>query len=248
MRLCYSLEDDSCREVETKERLGILLDERERMAGIVARLEESFPLSETVHDDDPFSTLIATILSQNTNDRNSHRAFARLRERFEITPQNLSKARPEMLIPSIEVAGLSRVKSRRIVEVSREVMTRFQGDLAQVFMLPLNEARGRLMEIKGIGPKTADVLLSFSGGFEVMPVDTNIFRVAERLGFASGRNYERTRLALERLIPSSKLRRMHLVLITLGRKVCKPRRPICSLCPVTSLCAYMSAGRQNDRQ
>jgi len=192
--------------------------------------------------------LIATILSQNTNDRNSHRAFARLRESFEITPQNLSKARPEMLRPSIEVAGLSRVRSRRIVEVSREVMTRFQGDLARVFLLPLNEARGRLMEIKGIGPKTADVLLSFSGGFEVMPVDTNIFRVVERLGFACGRNYERTRLVLERLIPSSKLRRMHLVLITLGRNVCKPQRPLCSICPVTSLCEYVSESRSNDRQ
>ncbi len=218
------------------------MDEEERMAGIMAILEESFPPAETIHSDDPFSTLIATILSQNTNDRNSRRAFARLRERFEITPQNLSNAQPEELRPSIEVAGLSKIKSRRIVEVSHEVMTRFHGDLAQVFTLPFNEARGKLMDIKGIGPKTADVLLSFSGGYEVMPVDTNIFRVVERLGFACGRNYERTRLALERSIPRTKLQMMHLALITLGREVCKPKKPLCSTCPVASLCKYVSTG------
>jgi len=220
------------------------MDEGERMTGIIARLEEWFPLEEAVHSEDPFSTLIATILSQNTNDRNSHRAFERLRVSFVITPQNLSKVQPEMLRPSIEVAGLSHVKSVRIVEVSREVVDRFGGNLAQVFSLPLNEAREKLMEIRGIGPKTADVLLAFSGGYEVMPVDTNIFRVVERLGFAQGRNYERTRLILERLIPSPRLRRMHLVLITLGRKVCKARRPLCSGCPVVSLCRY-EAGRNH---
>jgi endonuclease-3 len=215
-----------------------LMQEKERMALIVDRLEKYFPFEDGDRSDDPFSTLIATILSQNTNDRNSHLAFVRLRERFEITPQNLSQTRPEDIKPSIEVAGLSDVRSRRIVEVSEEVMNRFGGDVTRVFSLPLNEARRKLMDIKGVGPKTADILLCFVGGYAVMPIDTNIFRVADRLGFANGRNYERTRLALERLIPAPKLHRMHLLLIMLGREFCKPRRPFCSRCPATHLCDY----------
>jgi endonuclease-3 len=214
------------------------MDERRRMAQIVTKLEECFPLEDRDQSDNPFALLIATILSQNTNDNNSHLAFLKLRERFEITPMNLSKTRSEELKPCIEVAGLSDVRSHRIVEVSQEVMNRFGGDLARVFSLSFNEARNQLMDIKGIGPKTADVLLSFAGGYAVMPIDTNIFRVTERLGFARGRNYETTRLALERLIPTLKLRGMHQLLITLGRHVCKSRRPSCLCCPVADLCDY----------
>ncbi len=215
------------------------------MAVIVAKLTESFPTNDEGYSRDPFVTLIATILSQNTNDHNSHMAFVRLQRQFKITPQELSKARPVEL-KSIEVAGLSNVKSVRIVEVSKEVMNRFEGDMRRVFSFPLNEARERLMEIKGIGPKTADVVLSFSGGYEVMPVDTNIFRVAQRLGFTTGRNYERTRLAIESLLPAQGLLRVHKLLLTLGQEVCKPRRPHCSVCPVHGLCNYKR--RQNLEQ
>ena len=94
------------------------------------------------------------------------------------------------------------------------------------------------MELKGVGPKTADILLAFRGNRPVMPVDTNIFRVAERLGLVEGRNYERTKAALEAVIPEEKMGEMHFTLIKLGREVCKPRRPLCPICPVRKLCCY----------
>ena len=209
-----------------------------RMDQIVRLLEQNFMLNQSRSLSDPFQVLIATVLSQNTSDRNSHRAFLRLRERFDVRPEVLASLKPEDIKPAIKCAGLSEIKSRRIVEISRELLKRFDGDLSRVFRLPLNKAREVLMGIRGIGPKTADVVLSFSGGYSVMPVDTNIFRVVDRMGFARGRNYERTRKALERFIPPEKLKDAHFFFIKFGRDVCKPRKPLCPICPVNSLCDY----------
>ncbi len=214
------------------------MDDRARMREIVGLLEQRFELPQNLRFSDPFQTLIATVLSQNTSDRNSHRAFNNLRERFDVTPQALARLRPKDIKPAIEVAGMSEVRSQRIIHIAEEVLRRFDGDLSRVFIFPLDEARRALMEIEGVGPKTADVLLSFVGGFNVMPVDTNIFRVAERLGLAKGRNYERTRGALERLISPEKLLPMHFRLIRLGREICKPRNPRCPDCPVNHFCEY----------
>jgi endonuclease-3 len=214
------------------------MEEEERAVGIVVGLEERFPAVVEGRSQDPFSVLIATILSQNTNDRNSHRAFQRLREEFPITPEALAAVEPERLKPVIEVAGLANIRSRRIVEVSKAVLEQFGGDLNSILSLPLEEARKRLMSVDGIGPKTADVVLLFAGNRRVMPVDTNIFRVVDRIGLAKGRNYERTRLTLERLIQPERLLRMHLLLIRLGREICKPRRPLCPVCPINEFCDY----------
>jgi len=214
------------------------MDEKKRMLRIGERLEVRFPSEPTSHNRDPFAILVATILSQNTNDLNSQRAFERMKERFMIVPQVIANLELEELKPVIKMAGLSEIKSRRIIEVSREVLKRFEGNLNKVFSLPLEDARKALMDIRGIGPKTADVLLSLGGGKSIMPVDTNIFRVVDRLCFAKGRNYERTRLALEHLIPEEKLHEMHVLLITLGRELCKARRPLCASCPLNDLCDF----------
>jgi len=214
------------------------MDDKAKMSEIVRLLEQAFETTQTPWLDDPFQVLIATVLSQNTSDRNSHRAFINLRERFDVTPQTLSKLKPENIRAAIAVAGMSEVRSRRIIDIAKEVLRRFDGDLDRVFIFPLEDARGALMEMEGVGPKTADILLSFVGGFNIMPVDTNIFRVVDRIGFAKGRNYERTRGALERLIPPEKLRSMHFRFIKLGREVCKPRNPLCPICPVNHYCEY----------
>ena len=214
------------------------MKDEERAREIITRLEQRFPKEPERKNRDPFSILIATILSQNTNDRNSRRAFERLEEKFPITPEGLAELQPEKLKPAIEVAGLANIRSRRIVEVSRVVVEQFGGDLNPVLLLPLEEARRKLMSIDGVGPKTADVVLLFAGNRNVMPIDTNIFRVVDRVSFAKGRNYEQTRLTLERLIPREKLLRMHLLLIRLGREMCKPRRPLCPVCPINDLCDY----------
>ena len=214
------------------------MNDKTRMKKIIRELEKKFATNQSQWINKPFQVLIATILSQNTSDINSHRAFQELRKRFDIKPEVLANLKPEDIKPIIITAGLSNIKSRRIIFASKEVLKRFSGDLSEVFKFPIIKAREALMDIKGIGPKTADIVLSFVGGFPVMPVDTNIFRVVERLGFTQGRNYERTRKTLELLIPQKKLRETHSYLIQFGRNICKPRKPLCRMCPINSLCDY----------
>lgn len=214
------------------------MDNKERMQNLIRGLEQRFPYHSNFHSHDPFPLLIATILSQNTSDRNSHRAFERLVEHFEVKPEVLARLSPEEIKPYIACAGLHEIKSKRIVEVASNVLERFGGDLSQVLSLPLDEARKTLMSMKGVGPKTADILLSFVGKRPVIPIDTNIFRVVDRIGFAKGRNYERTRSALEEHVPPEKMQGVHIFLIRLGREICKPRSPKCSVCPINGLCDY----------
>jgi endonuclease-3 len=210
----------------------------ERMHEIIGHLEQRFPDMQDRRSRDPFSVLIATILSQNTSDRNSHRAFTRLNDELPVTPESLANTSPDRIRPAIEIAGLSATRSRRIVEVSKAILHRYGGDLTMILTRPMNEARKELMSMEGVGPKTADVVLLFAGNKEVMPVDTNIFRVVDRISFAKGRNYERTRGALEALIPGEKRMIMHLLLIRLGREICRPTRPRCPECPINQFCEH----------
>ena len=213
-------------------------ERRRRMMDIIQRLEELFPIRHHHPIREAFPLLIATLLSQNTTDKNSLQAFQNLRSHYDVTPHVLARLQPSDLKPHIKIAGLYEVRSRRIIALSKTVIERFEGDLDIILRRPMDEARQELMDLKGVGPKTADILLAFKGNRPIMPVDTNIFRVSGRIGLVEGRNYERTRAALEEVIPEKKLGEMHFALIKLGRDICKPRRPLCPLCPITSLCTY----------
>ena len=214
------------------------LDAFARMQAIITRLERTVPFPPSLRITDAFALLIATVLSQNTNDQNSSRAFQNLKTVYEIKPEVLAHLKPEEIQPLIKYAGLHEIRSKRIIALSKTILERYKGDLNHVLSLPLKEARSTLLRLDGVGPKTADILLNFLGGKAVMPIDTNIFRVVNRLNFVKGRNYEKTRAVLERLIPPKKRQTMHFLLIQFGRTICKPRNPKCSMCPLKSLCDY----------
>ena len=216
----------------------MLLHSLERMREVISLLEQNFPINQPNLLTDAFSLLIATVLSQNTNDRNSTLAFQNLCTAYAVTPTVLATLKPADIKPLIKSAGLQDVRSERIIALAKTILKKFDGDLDQVLSLPLQKARSILLSLDGVGPKTADILLNFLGGRAVMPIDTNIFRVINRLTFVKGRNYEKTREVLERLIPSEKLQKMHFILIQFGRKICKPRKPDCSICPLVSICDY----------
>ncbi|MGD0175263.1 MAG: endonuclease III [Candidatus Bathyarchaeia archaeon] len=185
----------------------------------------------------PFETLVGTILSQNTNDRNSGAAMRKLRKRYRITPKVLSRVKVSELIPLIRSAGLYTSKAPRIKEVSRIVEEEYGGRLAPILNLPYAEAKGKLMQMPGVGPKTADILLAFVAKNPVIPVDTHIARVTKRLGIApANANYEKTRTSLEALIPPKNRVRLHLSIIEFGRAICKAPRPRCAICPVNKWC------------
>ncbi len=177
--------------------------------------------------------LVLTILSQNTSDRNRDLAWERLRERFpEIG--DLLGADLQELEELIRPAGLNRQKARRIKEALHLIKERF-GELK----IPLKgqELYDFLRSIKGVGPKTAAVVALFSYGEPFFPVDTHIFRVAKRIPLADGKTREEVQDTLTHLVPDHLKMELHLLLIELGRKYCRPR-PKCSSCPLRELCKY----------
>ncbi|MHC1740287.1 MAG: endonuclease III [Anaerolineaceae bacterium] len=181
--------------------------------------------------------LVSTILSQNTNDRNRDLAFNRLRMQFP-TWEEVRDAPITEVIEAIRIAGLGNQKGPRIQNVLREI-TQEQGRLDIDFLkdLPLEEARSWLLHFKGVGRKTAAIVLQFSLGRPAFPVDTHIYRVSRRLGIRpASLNLEQTHDFLEAAISPADYYAAHLNLIRLGREICHARNPDCSRCPLAESC------------
>ncbi len=186
-----------------------------------------------------FEVLVSTILSQSTTVANERLGLDGLRQAFGVvTPVALRNARVEEIERAIWHAGLARQKAPRIQAVALEVQQRWGGDLNRVLDRPTREAREALMSFRGVGPKTADVVLAMAGSHPTFPVDTHIARIARRWELARRRGYEPTREALEAWTPPSKRRAWHLAIIAHGRELCKARKPKCEACPVRRDCDW----------
>jgi endonuclease-3 len=186
---------------------------------------------------DPFKTLIVTIISQNTNDKNTEKAFENLSNKFRITPETLSKAETGQIEECLKSAGLYRNKAKAIRQVSKIVLERYHSDLTQVLSMPFEEAREELLQLPGVGPKTADVVLLFCAGKPTVPVDTHVNRVSKRLGLSSKEaDYECVREPLQSLYNPKDYLAVHLLLILHGRRYCRARAPLCNECPLCNLC------------
>jgi len=189
---------------------------------------------------DTVSELVLTILSQNTADVNSFRAFKALRARYASWDEALAAPTDE-LEDVIRPGGLAPTKSRRIQHVLAEVHAATNGtwDLAFLGTWPLIEARDWLTALTGIGRKTAAIILLFNFGRPQLPVDTHVHRVATRLGMLPPRTpLERAHDLLEEVLEPEEMYPFHVELIRHGRDTCRAPRPICGLCPLTDACAY----------
>jgi len=187
----------------------------------------------------PVDELVSTILSQNTNDLNRDRAFGSLRQRFPAWEQ-VRDADPGSVTAAIRLAGLANQKGPRIQQVLRGISAE-RGSLDLHFLkdLPLEEARAWLMKFKGVGPKTAAIVLLFSLGRPAFPVDTHIYRVTGRIGLRPEKmTVEDAHTALEKLFPPETYYAAHLNIIRLGREICAARKPACERCPLRGICSY----------
>jgi endonuclease-3 len=212
---------------------------RLRATRTLDRLRRAFGTPPGRRRREPLDELVLTILSQNTSDRNSDRAFAALRARFPTWEEALAADRAD-LEEAIRPGGLARVKSRVIKDVLRRVRAD-QGRLSLAILkrLPLEEARRYLTGFRGVGEKTACCVLLFACGRPAFPVDTHIHRVARRLGWVPpGATPRDSHRILARLIPEGRYYAAHVNLITLGRRLCRPRRPACPACPARRLCRH----------
>lgn len=191
------------------------------------------------HPRDPVAVLVGTILSQNTNDVNRDRAYDRMRERLP-TWEAVRDAPPEDLMAAIRPAGLAPTKGPRIQEALRRI-TAERGELSLGFVgeLPLEEARTWLLDIPGVGPKTAAIVLLFALGKPAFPVDTHVHRVTRRLGLIPERtSREKAHDLLEQLVPQELYYVFHLNVIAHGRAVCHARKPEHERCVLREVCAF----------
>jgi endonuclease-3 len=191
----------------------------------------------------PLDELVLTILSQNTNDLNRDRAYESLRSRFP-TWEAVASARREAIEKAIRPGGLARTKARSIQEVLHRIAAeRGALDLGFLRRLPAAEAAAWLCRFRGVGDKTAACVLLFSCGHAAFPVDTHIHRIARRLGWVrSSASREETHRRLAPLVPPARCLTGHVNLITLGREVCRPRKPRCPDCPLRPGCPHAATG------
>lgn len=215
---------------------------RDRAQRIFQTLEAYYGTPAPKERRDPLSELIVTILSQNTADVNTGRAYRRLREQFPSWEQVLA-APTAQVAAAVQVAGLSQIKAPRIQAILRHLLQE-RGSLSLDFLADLPAAEGRryLTSLYGVGPKTAACVLLFSLHKPALPVDTHVHRVARRLGLVPPKaSAEKASTLLESLIPEALYYPFHLLFIQHGRTLCKAQRPDCPSCPLKSDCPWFCA-------
>jgi endonuclease-3 len=217
------------------------MDQKEKAIKVHKKLIEAFGEPTWRNPLPPVDELVSTILSQNTNDVNRDRAFDSLREKFP-TWEEVRDADTDEVIEAVRVAGLANQKGPRLQNVLREI-TEERGSLDLSFLedMPIEEARDWLTKFKGVGPKTAAIVLCFSLNRPAFPVDTHVYRVTGRIGLRPENiSVEKAHPYLEEVFPPETYYAAHLNIIRLGREVCAARKPHCPECPVYDLCDYES--------
>jgi endonuclease-3 len=219
---------------------GTLSARRAGIDAVAQRLRAHYGEPEQRPLQDPLSELIQTVLSQNTADVNSDRAFASLVERFGGDWEAVRAAPTSVVADAIRIGGLAEIKAARIKAILDAIAERC-GELDLTFLrdVPLNEGRGFLRSLGGVGPKTAACVLLFSCGKPAMPVDTHVHRVSLRLGLVPAKaTAEQAHALLEEATDPDQVYAVHMLLIRHGREICKAQRPRCPACPVLDLCPY----------
>ncbi|SFM50319.1 endonuclease III domain-containing protein [Thermodesulforhabdus norvegica] len=177
----------------------------------------------------PFYVLISTILSQRTRDPQTDAAAQALLRRFP-TPHDLAHAPPDEIALIIRGVNYHRTKALRVKEVSRIIAERYGGkvptDLESLLSLP------------GVGPKTANCVLLYGFHQAVLPVDTHVHRIANRLGWVNTRRPEETEENLKEVIPKTWIPYVNDLFVKHGQTLCRPKRPLCEECNVRNYCQY----------
>jgi endonuclease-3 len=204
---------------------------------VIELLEQEYGPRQWQSDGDPVDVLIGTILSQNTSDTNSGRAFASLKASFD-SWEALAMAPAEHIAEAIKCGGLSQIKAVRIKQVLGQIKKELDCiSLDSLKSMNMAEAEDYLMRLPGVGHKTARCVLLFSLGKPSLPVDTHIFRVAKRLGLIDSRaSLEKAHSLLQELTPPSKVYQFHIHMIEHGRRICHARQPRCHGCILRGVC------------
>ena len=183
--------------------------------------------------------LVSTILSQSTTDLNRDRAFERLKTRFG-TWEAVRDGDVAEIEDAIRVAGLAKQKAPRI-KAALQFITEQRGELTLDFLrdMPPAEARAWLTQMKGVGIKTASIILLFALDMPAFPVDTHVHRTTGRIGLIPPKtSAEKAHHILEAALPPETYLEAHLQFIRLGREICHARKPNCPACPLRDVCRF----------
>ncbi len=177
---------------------------------------------------DPFKILISTILSARTRDANTKEATERLFQKYN-TPELIANADVEELELLIRKSGFYKVKAARIKEVSKKLLKEYEGKVPKDF--------DDLINLPGVGAKTANCVLVYAFKTPAIPVDTHVHRVSNRIGWVKTKNPELTEKALKELIPKNLWIRVNRLLVKFGQQVCLPINPKHGSCPIEEYCS-----------
>lgn len=177
---------------------------------------------------DPFKILISTILSARTRDSNTRLATERLFAKYS-TPKLIAGADIEVLEDLVRVSGFYKVKAARIKEVSRMLLEELNGEVPHDFE--------ELINLPGVGAKTANCVLVYAFNIPTIPVDTHVHRIPNRLGWIKTTRPSQTEEELKRIIPKVEWLRLNRLFVRFGQQICLPNRPKCNDCPINKNCS-----------
>lgn len=183
---------------------------------------------------DAFKILISCLLSLRTQDKNTEKTSKML---FAVadTPEKILKLPTKRLEKLIFSSGHYRKKAQTLKHVSSELLKRFKGKVPR--------KKEELLSIKGIGPKTANIVLAFAFDKDVIPVDVHVHVIANRLGWANAKRPEDTEKQLEKVIPKKYWKELNGILVLFGKEICITISPWCSKCPINKYCKRIGVKR-----
>lgn len=206
---------------------------QEQVSRVLQALDSLYPeAAAELHFTNPFETLVATILSAQCTDKRVNMVTEKL---FPVYPDaaSLAQVTPEELEPWIRTCGLYHSKAKNIIAACKMLVEEFGGQVPS--------DREALMRLPGVGQKTAGVVLLAAFGDDQIPVDTHVFRVANRIGLCNAPTAEKTEAALRAILPRETWSHAHHLLIWHGRRCCSARKPACERCPLAEgICASSS--------
>jgi len=177
----------------------------------------------------PFRILIATILSARTKDENTTKAADKLFKLYG-TPQKLAKAKVKDVEKVIKSVGFYHVKSKRIIEVANLILSKYNGKVPADI--------DKLVDMPGVGRKTANCVLVYAFEKPAIPVDTHVHRISNRLGLVDTKMPEETEMALREKIPKKYWLDINNTFVMYGQNICKPISPMCDVCKIRKTCNY----------
>jgi endonuclease-3 len=215
---------------------------KEKAFEVHRRLEKFYGVRVNSNPANPIEELVVTVLSQNTNDVNRDKAYTELIKQFP-TWEEVMAADEKDVVQAVRIAGLANQKGPRIQNILRQIKDE-RGELSLEFLREYDpdDASKWLTKFKGVGPKTAAIVLQFALEIPAFPVDTHVYRITGRLGLRPEKmRVEKAHKHLEGLFDPDTYYAAHLNIITLGRQICNARKPKCDECPLQDICEYRKA-------